>query len=50
MSPKLIYNTDNGLKYIYDETDEKSIYDEENGVIRMTEKDWKKFKKELGYE
>ena len=50
MTEKAIYNVVNGLKYVYDETVTKTIYDEENSIIRMTEKDWKKFKKELGYD
>ena len=50
MSEKPIYNVVNGLKDIYDETVERSIYDEKESTIRMTKKDWEKFKKELGYE
>ena len=48
MTEKPIYNVVNGLKYVCDETLTKSTYDEENSTIRMTRKDWKQFKKELG--
>ena len=48
MTEKPIYNTVNGLKYVLDEDITKSTYDEENSTIRMTKKDWEKFKKELG--
>lgn len=50
MTEKAIYNFMNGLKYIYDDNIEKSTYDEENSTIRMTKKDWEKFKKEVGFE
>ena len=48
MTEKPIYNVVNGLKYIYDETVSETTYDEENSTIRMTEKDWEKFKKGTG--
>lgn len=47
MTEKPIYNILNGLKYIYDETVTKTTYDEKNSTIRMTKKDWEKFKKEI---
>ena len=47
MTEKPIYNVVNGLKYIYDKTVTKTTYDEDNSTIRMTLKDWEKFKKEL---
>lgn len=47
MAEKPIYNIVNGLKYVYDENIAKTTYDEENSTIRMTRKDWEKFKKEL---
>ena len=48
MTEKPIYNIINGLKYVYDEAITKTTYDEKNSTIRMTKKDWKQFKKEIG--
>ena len=49
-SEKPIYNLVNGLKYIYDETVEKTTYDEKESTIRMTKKDWEYFKKQINWE
>lgn len=43
--PKIIIV--NGLKCIYDKKVSETIYNEEDGTIRMTKNDWEKFKKEL---
>ena len=42
-----VRNSVNGLKYLYDDTVRKTVYDEENGIIRMNKKDWIDFKESL---
>ena len=49
MTEKPIYNVVNGLKYVCDESIDKTTYDGK-GIVRMTKSDWVKFKKEIGKE